>query len=101
MGLTSSKLIEGNRDTINIEGVWTRDGSRYVYNHFTSKKKWDLSIFNKETGSHEPLMTTDKTDWGRGFCRTTNGWRSLWIKPGAPTKCSLFRLKAERRNKCD
>jgi len=61
---TSSKLIEGTRDTINIEGVWTRDGSRYVYNHFTSKTKWDLSIFNKETGSHEPLMTTDKTEWG-------------------------------------
>ena len=61
---TSSKLIEGTRDTINIEGVWTGDGSRYVYNHFTFKSKWDLSIFNKETGSHEPLMTTDKTEWG-------------------------------------
>ena len=60
----SRKLIEGTPDTIKIEGVWTRDGKRYVYNHFTEDSKWDLSVFNKETGRHEPLMTTDKTEWG-------------------------------------
>jgi len=59
-----SILIKGSPDTIKIEGSWSPDGRRYVYNHFSKKTKWDLSIFDKETGKHEPLMVTKKTEWG-------------------------------------
>ena len=59
-----SILVQGSPDTIKIEGSWSPDGRRYVYNHFSKKTKWDLSIFDKETGKHEPLMGTEKTEWG-------------------------------------
>jgi|TARA_B110000438_G_scaffold286643_1_gene318079 serine/threonine-protein kinase len=59
-----SKLIEGSPDTMKIEGSWSPDGKRYVYNHFSEKTKWDLSIFDKETGRHEGLMVSEKTEWG-------------------------------------
>ena len=61
---TSSKLIEGTPDTIKIEGVWTRDGKRYVYNHFEVDTKWNLSVYDRENGTHEPLAVTEKTEWG-------------------------------------